>query len=181
MICKKCNEQISDENKVCPKCGADLTEKTNKTVIPEENVQIEEVKDTEDKANSNKSKTIITVFVVIAVIVAASFAISKYNNSKQKELLAESIQGEWYIVQDTLQNILYFTEDTVEYGVDSDWLGYFHFLDGNYEVISGNQIQSDLYKKIETYTVEFNDNRTEVSITPSLTGRGNITETWTKR
>lgn len=114
-------------------------------------------------------------------VIAITFGVSENNKKKQIEALAEAIQGNWYIHEDTTKSVLFFDETKVEYGYDTSFFGYFKLLDGNYEVISGNQIQSDLYQAVLTYTVEFNEDKTEMYITPSPRGYGEITETWTTK
>lgn len=166
MFCIKCGEAIPDDSKVCPLCGVDLEIHDTQTVVYASQKDFEAHKN--DTPNKKKySKIIMCIVGGIAILVVIVMAILGI----QKENLKKELQNEWLDTDGTILKILEFSEDEVEYRLETgySWMNTTLFTE-DYKVISGNKIKVQRFgDEWETYTIEFNDDKTIMTISPAIT------------
>lgn len=165
MYCSRCGTALPDDSDFCTSCGAKILKE----------VSIPEATETKPKIKfDGKKKTLAIVAVCIVFALGVWIIISQISKSNlHKELMrdwsrVESSGGSYYTLE------LDFSEDEIEYIFDSffydDTIATF-----DYKVISGNQIKIDARDTI--YTIEFNDDKTMMTITPALTS-ADSSENW---
>ena len=174
MFCLKCGEAIPDGSVACPKCGADLTNKLEEQVIV-----YSSQKETENPVQAKPIKKIpkmvwlgIVAVVCIVSIIFIVIGISKDN-------LKKALVKEWYDVDGSIIKVLDIDEHKIEYRLET---GY-SWLDtslGTYdwEPVNGNTIKIKRFgSDYETYTIEFNDDKDVLKISPAITSVAS-SETW---
>lgn len=167
--CPNCGEKLPSDSSFCVKCG---------TKIDGDIPSIEQTSKTPSFFEKNKKKIIIGVVVVVAILVVL-FII----NFVQASNLKKELERDWYRVEGDdsayILCILDFSDDEVEYRLETGYA----WLDTtvatyDYKVISGNKIKVLRYgDDWETITVEFNDDKTVMTVSPALTSVDK-TEIW---
>ena len=66
MYCKKCGMEVSESDKFCPTCGADLTKQNIEQV--EENDPFEKIEKKEDANLSKADKVVYKVFAIVSFV-----------------------------------------------------------------------------------------------------------------
>lgn len=168
MFCEKCGAAIPDGSQVCPECGENprLTEpdmESNKEVI---------VYASMSKAvpTAKKKKIPVQLWVVAGILALLVVAISIIN-AVQVSNLKKTLEKEWYTSYESILQVLEFDDDEVEYRLETafSWLNSTLFK-GRYKVVSGNKIKIENDDdKWDTYKVEFNDDKTVMTISPAIT------------
>ena len=163
MFCPKCGEAIQDSSTVCIKCGTDLsTGADGQTVVYASQKEPEIIGQPNAKKKISKKVIIGSAFVVciIAVILIVSVISSA--------ILKNALVKEWYDIDGSIIKVLDIDEDKMETSL------------GTYEwkAISGNKIKIKRFNdKFETFTIEFNDEKTMLKISPAITSVDD-SETW---
>lgn len=166
MFCFKCGEAIPDGSKFCPKCGASL-EENNEQFVVYASQEKEDVSLNENKKSTALLKKIMIVLGIAVIIIVVILVI----NESRKASLRNKLNQKWYESSGSILKVLEFSEDEIEYRLET---GY-SWLDtsvGTYEykVVGSNKIKVERVDEIfETYTIEFNDEGTVMTITPSFT------------
>lgn len=147
--CKECGKEISDTAKLCPNCGVQIKQKYNKRI-----------------------KIIISVIILIVISV---IGYREYQKQELKKLLLE----DWERIETGDSGSIYTLElDFSETSIDYNFHSIYSWLDStlktyDYEIISSHQLEIDNKK----YEIEFNEEKTMMIITPSLTD-SNKSENW---
>lgn len=162
MYCSKCGNKIDEGNTFCGKCGKFINNEINNNIK-------------RSKLYMLKRKQIVIPCVIVIIIVlgyAIQFNIGKAN------LLNELIKN-WSRIETGDSGTLYEVElDFSKDKIDYNFISSYAFLNGTlttyeYEVISPNEIKI----KDKTYKIEFNEDKTMMTITPALT-RVEDSEDW---
>lgn len=112
---------------------------------------------------------------VIVCVIAIAFIVNGINRANLKKALVK----EWYDVDGSIIKVLDIDDDEMEYRLET---GY-RWMDtslGTYEwkPVGGNKIKIKRFgDKYETYTVELNDNKDVLKISPAITSTAS-SETW---
>ncbi len=174
MFCMKCGEAIPDNSKVCPLCGADLGEHAQQAVVYASQKEIESVP--ENEPNKKKlSKNMVRILSGVAVLIIIVVAVL----GVQKSNLKKELQKDWLDTDGTILKVLEFSDDEVEYRLETGyvWMDTTLFTE-EYKVFSGNKIKVQMFgDDWETYTIEFNDEKTVMTISPAMTSTDD-SENW---
>lgn len=159
-VCPNCGERLPGDSFFCVKCG---------TKIGGEAENVEVTKPTGFFAK-NKRNIGISVGVVIGIL-AIIFII----NSVQASNLKKELERDWAKVEGDdgayILCVLDFSDDEIEYRLETGYA----WMDTtvatyDYKVVSGNKIKVLRYgDDWETITVEFNDDKTMMTVKPALT------------
>lgn len=169
MFCQNCGSQLADDSRFCSKCGAQqpLTSPVTQT---ETVVQPIPYAIPVPPAAPKKKTGIIIAAVAAAAVLCITVVLAGYLaiSHMAKENLHEQLLRDWSRVEEsdgfyyTLE--LDFSEDAIEYTFDS--YSYYDVLyNYTYEVVSGDTIEVNGSE----YTVEINDDKTMIIISPALT------------
>lgn len=174
MFCMKCGEVIPDNSKVCPLCGADLEGHDQQAVVYASQREIEgtSVDEPNKKKRSKNMVLVLSGIAVLVVIVVAVLGIQKSNLKKE-------LQKDWLDTDGTILKVLEFSDDEVEYRLETGygWMDTTLFTE-KYKVVSGNKIKVQMFgEDWETYTIEFNDDKTVMTISPAMTSADD-SENW---
>lgn len=166
MFCMKCGQAIPDNSKICPLCGADLERDDQQVVVYASQKEIESTPG--DNLNKKKlSKTMLLILSGIAVLVVVIVAVLGI----QKNNLKKELQKDWLDTDGTILKVLEFSDDEVEYRLETGygWMDTTLFTE-KYKVVSGNKIKVQMFgEDWETYAIEFNDDKTVMTIYPAMT------------
>lgn len=160
-ICPKCSEILPSDSSFCTKCG---------TKVDEEIQSVEQSVKTPSFFEKNKKK--IGLGVVAVVVVALIFFIV---NAVQVSNLKKELMRDWQTIEGEdgayILCILDFSEDEIEYKLETGYAWMDMTVDTyEYKVISGNKIKVKMYgDDWETVTVEFNDEKSMMTVSPALT------------
>lgn len=159
-VCPNCGEELLSDSVFCVKCGTRIEE--NQT-IPENDNKITVLA-------KHKKKIIGVVGAIITILLIVFVVNSIQASNLKKQLLRdwEKVEGDdgSYILC-----ILDFSDDEIEYRVET---GY-RWMDTTiatyeYKVVSGNKIKVNRFgNDWETVEIEFNDDKTMMTVTPALT------------
>ena len=166
MFCMKCGEAIPDGSEICPKCGANLQEAQPAIVYASQEPE---------PAPKKNNKKVALIIGICACLVAAFFII----NGIGKASLKDALTTEWCDVDGSIIKVLDISDDTIEYRLETgiSWLDT-TLTTYTWEPISHNKIKISLLgNDMETITVEFNDDKTVLTVRPALTSVDE-SETW---
>ena len=173
MFCMKCGEALPDDSKICPLCGADLGADSQQAVVYASQKETENIEnDTPKKKLSKGTLCILGGVAILAAIVMVVLSVQKGNLKKE-------LQKEWWDTDGTILKVLEFSDDEVEYRLETgySWMNTTLFTE-EYKVISGNKIKVQMFgDDWETYTIEFNDDKTIMTISPAMTSTDD-SENW---
>ncbi len=166
MFCMRCGQAIPDNSEICPLCGADLERDDQQAVVYASQKEIESISsDNPNKKKMSKNMLLILSGVaVLSVIIMVVFGIQKNNLKKE-------LQKDWLDTDGTILKVLEFSDDEVEYRLETGygWLDTTLFTE-KYKVVSGNKIKVQIFgENWETYAIEFNDDKTVMTISPAMT------------
>ena len=165
MFCTKCGEAIPDGSEICPKCGANLQEAQPAIVYASQ----------EPEPAPKKNKKVALIIGICACLVAAFFII----NGIGKASLKDTLTREWSDLDGSIIKVLDISDDEIEYRLETgiSWLDT-TLATYTWEPISRNKIQISRFgSDEETITVEFNDDKTILTVKPALTSVDD-SETW---
>ena len=168
MFCLKCGEAIPDGSTNCPKCGADLAEKKGE----DSTADIEQKKNLWTKSPKAAKFGIVVVIAVVVIVLII--------NGIGKATLRRDIQRTWLYTDGTILKVLDITDEKIEYRLETGYrwldtmLGRF-----DYTVIGANKIKVKwTNEKVKTYTIEFNEEKDRMTITPAFTDPDVEYENW---
>lgn len=160
-VCPNCGEELLSDSVFCVKCGTKIEEIQSATETESNSISV---------LAKHKKKIISAVGVIIAIflVVFVVNSIQALNLKKQLMRDWEKVEGEKgsYIIC-----ILDFSDDEIEYRVET---GY-RWMDTtiatyDFKVVSGNKIRVNRFgNDWETVEIEFNDDKTMMTVTPALT------------
>lgn len=154
MYCSKCGTQLPEDSDFCTNCGSKILKET--TVVQPK---------TQTKMTGRK-KTVAIIAVCLVAVLGVWVLINEIGKANlKKELMRdwETVEvdgGSYYSLE------LDFSDDEIEYNFESFYIDD-TIATYKYTVISGNQFKVD--GRDTVYTVEFNDDKTMMTITPALT------------
>lgn len=160
-ICPNCGEKLPSDSSFCVKCG---------TKIDGEIQGVEQSSKAPSFFEKNKKKIGLGVIAVVAVALIFFIVNAVQASNLKKELMRDwqTVEGEdgSYILC-----ILDFSEDEIEYKLETGYAWMDMTVDTyDYKVISGNKIKVNMYgDDWETVTVEFNEDKTMMTVSPALT------------
>lgn len=179
MFCLNCGEAIPDNSKVCPKCGNNLeegNESTQEAIIyaqaPNEAIVVDNNSPVKKGKLFPKILILVAVVTIVVVLVLAIYL-------WQITTLKKTIAKEWYALNDSIVKVLEFDDDKVEYRLETGyrWLDTTLFKE-SYKVNSGTSISIQRFSdKWSTYTVQFNEEKTIMTVTPAITST-DASEQW---
>lgn len=176
MFCMKCGEAIPDGSEICPKCGANLKDEMSEQTVVYASQKSEDVtSDITTSQQKKSSKKVVGIVGACLCIVAVFLVVNGIGKANLKKALVK----EWYALEDSIIKVLDIEDDKIEYRLET---GY-SWLDtslGSYDwkVISGNKIKVNRFgDEYETYTIELNDDRNVLTISPAFTSTDD-SETW---
>ncbi len=168
MFCLKCGEVIPDGSTICPKCGADPAEKKGENSTAD----IEQKKNLWTKMPKAAKFGIAGVIAVVVIVLII--------NGIGKAALRRDIKRAWLDTDGTILKVLDITDDKIEYRLETGYrwldttLGRF-----DYTVIGANKIKvKRTNEKVKTYTIEFNEEKDRMTITPAFTDPDVEYENW---
>jgi len=166
MFCLKCGEAIPDNSEVCPKCGAVLSAEDSPAVVYASQKQ-----DMDSAAPPSAKKAVPKRFVLLGSIIIAVVIVFLIISGVQKSALKTQLQKDWIDTDGTILKILEFSDSEVEYRLETgySWMNTTVFTN-DYKLVSGSKIKINMYgDDYETYTIEFNDDKTIMTISPAVT------------
>ena len=174
MFCLKCGEAIPDGSSVCPKCGSAITDNHDDQAIVYSS-QKEQEDLNQKKKHKAFSKKLWFGIVTIALIAAVVLTVSGISKASLRKALVKT----WYDVSGSILKVMDINEKTMEYRLET---GY-RWMDttlGEYpwKPVSGTKIKIKRFgDKYEIFTVEFNEDKDVLSISPAITSVDSV-ETW---
>lgn len=160
MYCNKCGNKIEKDSTFCGKCGKAINkDKSN------------------NKINISFIKNKLFVIPCILIIIAIVIYIVIFNIGKSS--LSNNLLRDWTRVETGDNGSMYeleldFSIDKIEYNFISgySWLNS-TIADYEYKIVSPSKIKI----KDKTYKIEFNEDKTMMTITPALTSTDD-SENW---
>lgn len=188
--CNNCGKEFFGSPQNCPECGSILEEQKNEPVpnanpspypypYPQNNIDYA-YQPPVQQAKSSKTWIIVVVAVVVAIAVVVTGAIFVYNYIEKengKKELGLLLRRDWSRIEES--NGVYYTleldfsESLIKYNFVDEIYGLYNetIATYKYEVISPDEI---LVKRTNSdagtvYSLRFNDDKTMMIMTPSLT------------
>ncbi|MDE6252415.1 MAG: zinc ribbon domain-containing protein [Lachnospiraceae bacterium] len=160
-ICSNCGEKLSGDSSFCVRCGAKVEGEMGNAG--------QTVKDL--KSSGKNRRKISTGVVAVVVVALVWFGV----NAVQISNLKKELMRDWERVEGDedahILCILDFSEDEIEYKLETgySWMD-MTASTYKYKVISGNKMKVNIYgDKWETVTVEFDEDKTMMTVSPALT------------
>lgn len=160
-ICPNCGEKLPSDSSFCVKCGTKIDENVQSSEIPTKAPSFFE---------KNKKKIGFGVVAIVAVALVIFIV-----NAVQASNLKKELMRDWQTVEGedgaNILCILDFSEDEIEYKLETGYAWMDMTVDTyEYKVISGNKIKVKMYgDDWETVTVEFNEEKSMMTVSPALT------------
>jgi uncharacterized Zn finger protein (UPF0148 family) len=179
MFCFKCGEAIPDGSSFCPHCGANLVEE-EKEQEQEQSVVYASQKEPETvneqpKTHKKVPKGVLAGIIVIVCVAAIGFIVNGINQANLKKKLVK----EWYALDGSIIKVLDIDDDEMEYRLETGYQWMNTSL-GTYDwkPVSGNKIKIKQFgDKYKTYTIELNEDKDMLKISPAITSTDS-SETW---
>ncbi len=181
IVCPKCKEVIPDESRTCPKCGTKLKIQTDdQAVVYASQAAVNSAQDNTSKKTAilrlPKSTKIVGVVIAVVTAIAAIFFVT---NEIGKSNLKNTLQKAWLDTDGGILKVLEFSDDEVEYRLETghSWLDM--TVDSwKYKITGSNKIGINRYgDEYKTYTIEFNNDKTVMTIRPAVTN-SDSSENW---
>ncbi len=156
MFCGKCGAQLLEGSNFCGKCGTETVKEVIETPIE----------------TKPKKKPIAVIIAISAVLTCAVLGVAIWLtvSAVGKENLRNELMRDWSRVEEDNGSyytlVLDFSEDEIEYDFDSLYVDT-NIATYKYTVVSSNQFKVD--GRSTVYTVEFNDDKEMMTVTPALT------------
>ena len=147
IVCQKCGTELPDDSTFCIKCGEEVI------------------------VNNSKMKKFpkgIKLLVGGGLVVVTGLMILNFVGANQ---LKADLNKTWYASSESILKVLEFSDDEVEYRLETGykWMDT-TLVDSEYKVISSNKIKVERISDVwEEYTIEFNDDKTRLTISPAFT------------
>lgn len=173
MFCFKCGEAIPDGSSACPKCGIDLTNKSEEQVVVYASQKKADMP-TRDKS-IKRIPMVICIGIVVAICITAIIFIAI---GISKENLKRDLVKKWYNVDGSILMVLDIDEHELEYRLETgySWIDS-TLISTEWEPVNGHTIKIKRYGKYKIYTVELNDDKDVLKISPAITS-DDLSETW---
>ena len=158
-LCENCGESLREATVFCPRCGARIVQSS----------EYEEEPSVPGFWRRNQKIIIIGIIVVLGILAVLCTMHFMQVSELKKQLVREwlRVEGE---EDSSILCILDFTEDEIEYRVETGYAWIDTTIDTfKYKVVSGNKMKVLSNGKWKTITVEFNEDRIKMKITPALT------------
>lgn len=172
MFCLECGEAIPNESTVCPKCGATIVKavdgSTEEQAIVYASQKEEEPTQTEKTPFYKKITKKAKIGIVAVVCVVVLFLIV---NAVNRASLKKTLTKEWYDTDGTIIKVLDIDDDEMEYRLETGYSWMDMSVDTyKWKPVGRNKIKINIYKdSYETFTIEFNDDKTSFKISPAIT------------
>ena len=168
MYCSKCGNKLDENSSFCGKCGYSVNKNNDKK--PKKYISL----------LKNKKVLIITI-IIIAFILLYFIIMAIGKNNLSKELQKDWVRVETGEKGTTYKLVLDFSDNKIVYNFESG-LSILNTTIGtyNYKVVGFNKIEviaDSENSKNKTYKIEFNNDKTSMTITPALTNV-DAEETW---
>lgn len=160
-VCPNCGEKLPLDSAFCIKCGTKIEENLSSN---------NEVSEEKSFVKTHKKKIVLFFSVILGILVIA-FII----NSVQASVLKNELMRDWQTVEGDdgsyILCILDFSDEEIEYRVETG----FAWIDTTiatyeYKVQRGNKIKVKRFgDEWETFEIEFNDEKTMMTVSPALT------------
>lgn len=200
MFCGKCGKEINESIKFCPYCGNGINsvEPASQENSAQQEAVIQETPIVQEQQNTAytpdyapvynttppapaKSKAPLIIGIIaggVTTLIVLIVIIASIIGNAQKNELKRQLLRDWSRVESTGSTYYYlrldFDGDEVDYSFDGTYVDE-ELASYDYEVISKNKIYIEDLDK--TITVEFNDEKSMMTFTPSLTD-GEPSENW---
>lgn len=177
--CTGCAQESPRGSRFCKRCGKNLSEENfvyggNNGINP-------------SKQNRNAIILILTVCVIVlAAVITTGVVWSRFRRERRmeerKEELKQALKRDWEFIDGDEDSyiicILDFSDNEIEYRVETG----FAWMDTtlatfDYKVVSGNKIKVKRYGNEEIFTIEFNDDKSMMTVRPALTSVDDV-EYW---
>ncbi len=170
IFCPKCGEAIPENSTKCPQCGEKLVKEEEQAVIYASQANV----NTEASAAEVKTRTFSKIpkwigFAIASVVILGAVFLGV--NETGKASLKKELLRDWVYTDGSILKVLDFSDDEVEYRLETGYswmdttLGTY-----DYKIVSRNKIKIKMYgDKYNTYTIEFNDDRNMITVTPAIT------------
>lgn len=181
--CTGCGQESPRGSRFCKRCGKNLSEENfvyggNNAINNGFN---------QSKKSRNRIILILTVCVIaLAAVITTGVLLLHLRKDRimeeRKEELKQELKRDWEFIDGDDDSyivcILDFSENEIEYRVETG----FAWMDTtlatfDYKVVSGNKIKVKRYGNEETFTIEFNDDKSMMTVRPALTSVDDV-EYW---
>ncbi len=188
MLCKNCGYTIPEDCSFCPKCGKnndpeDIVRNDGEVVVS--HADINAANPAAAETISQTKKSILksrTAKIIIAAVLIAAIAIFTWQLIGRNDLKAQLLR-DWERVQTTDDGTYYrlvldFSDNKINYDFESgiSWLDN-TLATFDYEVIAPNMIKTTTSDFTQIITVEFSEDQSAMTMTPSMTG-ADSSEIW---
>lgn len=177
--CTGCGQESPRGARFCKRCGKNLDEEN---FVYGGNNGINQ-----SKKSRNRIILILTICVIaLAAVVTTGVLLLHLRKDgimeKRKEELKQALKKDWEFIDGDEDSyvicILDFSENEIEYRVETG----FSWMDSTlatfeYKVVSGDKIKVKRYGNEETFTIEFNDDKSMMTVRPALTSVDDV-EYW---
>lgn len=177
MFCLECGEAIPDESTVCPKCGATIGKVVDGST--EEQAIVYALQKEEESTQAEKTpfykkipkKAKIGIVAVVCVAVVCVVVLFLIVNAVNRASLKKVLTKEWYYTDGTIIKVLDIDDDEMEYRLETGYSWMDTSMDTyKWKPVGRNKIKINIYKdSYETFTIEFNDDKTSFKISPAIT------------
>ena len=187
--CPECGKEISDQATSCPNCGYPISnEKKEERVVdvtpvpvPEQTTYQRETTTQQPKKKGNMILPIAGLVALVVVVIAAVFIVNA-QSTKAAEQLVDDLQGEWWTPYESIARTLDVNGDEMILSAETG----FGFLDETADSYTfslkpkdGETIEASSYgNNYEEYTITFNEDKTEFTVTPAILLDEKESETW---
>lgn len=164
MYCGNCGAELQEGSIFCTSCGTKVSNQETEIADCDQTC-------TEQSATPTpKKKTLITTIIIVAIAIIVGIGIWLIISTTAKANLKEQLLRDWTRVESesgTYYTLgLDFYNDKFKYTFESLYFDEV-IATFSYEIISGNEIRID--NRSTTYTIEFNDDKTMMIVTPAIT------------
>lgn len=172
MFCLECGEFILDGSVTCPKCGTVIRKDIESisdeqaVVYASQNITNEETTPKTSFSKKLPKKVYIGIAALIGLIVV--FFIG---NEVNKANLKKQLVKEWYDTDGSIIKVLDIEDGKMEYRLETGYSWMDMSVDTyDWKPAGKNKIKIQRYKdEYETFTIEFNDEKTLFKISPAIT------------
>lgn len=179
MFCRKCGKSIADNSKFCVYCGEKVAEVATETVQQSQPAQTASYGTQYVQTapvypvSAKKTPVWIPIVIVSVVLAVAIIFLSAFFIFAQigKAELEEQLLRDWTNVEKGSSGAYYtlkldFSEEDIKYSFESQYINR-TIATYDYEILSKDTIKIE--NRDKEYTIEFNDAKTMMTITPALT------------
>lgn len=169
-----------NDNKICPKCGAEIPSNSSFCSKCGESFDSELFSYENDAAKEKKRKspvlTIVVAIILLAIGSAAIFMLQQ-TTSLKKELMRDWSRVDESEYTTYVKCVLDFSEDEIEYYIQMPLSSNATITTYKYKVAGNKLLVMRSGDQWETFDVEFNEDKSMMTVTPALTSADN-SEFW---